>query len=127
MSGAGELDNGDVLLGGAPGPDTDSWFVDVDVYPRANWLVSLGAFGGRVGEGNNVRGFNDNVDDRDPPFPSGVVEESIGLRAGTRWELAGNRWISAEYAHVNADNRGHVSGNDDSSDGFRLEIRWDIP
>jgi len=55
------------------------------------------------------------------------VEESIGLRAGTRWEFSGNRWVAAEYAHINADNRAHVSGSDDSSDGFRLEIRWEIP
>lgn len=127
VSGAGELDGGDVLLGGAPGPDTDSWFVDVDVYPRGNWLVSVGAFGGRVGEGNIVRVLDPGVDPSNPPFPSGVVEEDIGFRAGTRWEFAGNRWIAGEYARVSADNRGHVVGADESTDAFRLEIRWDIP
>jgi hypothetical protein len=127
VSGAGEIENGDVLLGAPPGPDADAWFVNADVYPRANWRVSVGAFGGRIGEGNDVRRFDVHTDDTSPPFPSGVVETDIGLRAGTRWELGGNRWIAAEYAHVSADNRGHVSGADDSSDGFRLEIRWDIP
>ena len=127
VSGAGELNNGDVLLGGQPGPDADSWFVNADVYPRANWRVSAGAFGGRVGEGNDLRSFHLNVDEPHPAFPSGVVEKSVGLRAGTRWEFSGNRWVAAEYAHVNADNRGHVAGADDASDGFRLEIRWEIP
>jgi hypothetical protein len=127
VSGAGEIENGDVLLGGAPGPDADSWFVNADVYPRGNWLVSAGVFGGRVGEGNDVRAFQIHVDDRAPPFPSGVVEESVGFRALTRWELDGNRWISAEYAHIDADNRGHTAGADESTDAFRLEIRWDIP
>ena len=127
VSGAAELDNGDVLLGARPGPDADAWFVNADVYPRDNWRVSVGAFGGRVGEGNDLRSFHLNVDDPNPAFPSGVVEESVGLRAGTRWEFSGNRWVAAEYAHVNADNRAHVSGSDDSSDGFRLEIRWEIP
>jgi hypothetical protein len=127
VSGAGEIENGDVLLGGAPGPDADSWFVNADVYPKGNWLVSAGVFGGRVGEGNDLRGFDVHTDDPTPPFPSGVVEKNVGVRALTRWEFAGNRWVAAEYMHVTADNRGHVSGNDGSSDGFRLEIRWDIP
>jgi len=127
VSGAGEIGSGDVLLGGEPGPDADSWFVNADVYPRANWMVSLGAFGGRVGEGNDLRPFHLNVDDPNPAFPSGVVEKSIGVRVGSRWEFSGNRWVAAEYAHVNADNRGHQTGADDSSDGFKLEIRWEIP
>jgi hypothetical protein len=131
VSGAGELNNGDVLLGGQPGPDADSWFVNADVYPRANWNVSLGAFGTRIGEGNDLGKFVLHVDDPHPAFPSGVVDKSIGLRAGTKWELSGNRWIAAEYAHVNARNRPvdgkNVAGNDDTSDGFRLEIRWEIP
>lgn len=127
VSGAGELNNGDVLLGGAPGPDADAWFVNADVYPLANWRVSAGAFGGRVGEGNDLRSFHLNVDDPNPAFPSGVVETSLGVRAGARWEFSGNRWVAAEYAHVKADNRAHVAGADDSSDGFRLEIRWEIP
>ncbi len=127
VSGAGELENGDVLLGGVPGPDADTWLVNADVYPRANWRVSVGAFGQRIGEGNDLRLFQLHVDDANPAFPSGIVEKSIGLRAGTRWELSGNRWVAAEYAHVQADNRAHVAGADDSSDGFRLEIRWEIP
>jgi hypothetical protein len=127
VSGAAELNHGDVLLGGQPGPDADSWFVNADVYPRANWNVSLGAFGTRIGEGNDLRKFVLHVDDPNPAFPSGVVDKSMGLRAGTKWELSGNRWIAAEYAHVKADNRGHLAGNNDSSDGFRLEIRWEIP
>ena len=127
VSGAGELNNGDVLLGGAPGPDADSWFVNADTYPRANWRVSLGAFGTRIGEGNDLRKFVLHVDDPNPPFPSGVIDKSIGVRVGTRWELPGNKWIEADYARVKADNRGHMAGADDSSDGFRLEIRWEIP
>jgi hypothetical protein len=101
--------------------------VNADTYPRANWRVSLGAFGTRIGEGNDLRKFVLHVDDPNPPFPSGVIDKSIGVRVGTRWELPGNKWIEADYAHVKADDRGHVAGADDSSDGFRLEIRWEIP
>jgi len=127
VSGAGEVKDGDVLLGGQPGPDADAWFVDADVYPRANWLVSAGAFGGRIGAGNDLRSFHLNADDPNPAFPSGVVESSLGIRVGTRWEFSGNRWVAAEYAHVGSDNRNHDAGTDDSSDGFKLEIRWEIP
>jgi hypothetical protein len=127
VSGAGEIDHGDVLLGAGPGPDGDAWFVDAALYPRANWRVSLGVFGGRTGEGNDVRAFAFGVDDRNPPFPSGVVETDIGVRAGTRWEFPGNRWVALEYAHVSADDRGHVAGVNEATDAFRVEIRWDIP
>ena len=127
VSGAGDLAGGDVLLGGSPGPDADAWFADATVYPRANWPVSAGVFGGRIGEGNDLRRFVLHVDDPNPPFPSGIVETSLGLRASTRWELPRDRWIAAEYTHVNADNRGHVPGRDDSSGAFHVEIRWRIP
>jgi hypothetical protein len=128
VSGAGELDNGDVLLGGAPGPDSDAWFLNADVYPRGNWLVSAGVFGHRIGARNRDMSYFDvHVDPKDPPFPSGVVEETIGLRMRTRWELPGNRWIAADYARVQTDNLGNEAGVDDTSDAFRVEIRWDFP
>jgi hypothetical protein len=127
VSGAGEIDGGDVLLGGMPGPDADAWFLDAEVYPRASFKLSAGVFARRVGEGNDVRAFDLGVDDPEPPFPSGVVEETLGFRFGARWELQGNRWIAARYEHVSADNRGHVAGDDDDGDAFQLEIRWDIP
>ncbi|HET6349082.1 MAG TPA: hypothetical protein VFH88_08365 [Candidatus Krumholzibacteria bacterium] len=127
VSGAGDLTQGDVLLGGSPGPDADSWFVTADVYPLPNWMLSAGVLGGRIGQGNDLRAFDIHVDDKNPPFPSGIVEKSLGVRLETRWEWSGNRWVAGQYAHVKADNRGHVSGADDSSDSFRLELRWDIP
>jgi hypothetical protein len=127
VSGAGKIDDGDVLLGGAPGPDADSWFVIAGVFPRANWLVSAGAFGGRVGEGNDLRPFRVHEDDVNPPFPSGVVEKGVGFQASTRWEFHGNSSLFAAYAHAQADNRGHVAGASDTGDAFRLAIVWDIP
>ncbi|MDH4036751.1 MAG: capsule assembly Wzi family protein [Candidatus Krumholzibacteria bacterium] len=127
VSGAGEIAGGDVLLGGVPGGDADAWRVAADVYPRANLRVSLAAFGGRLGEGNPIRAFELGVDDPDPPFPSGVVQKSLGFEVGARWELAGNSWLEAAYAHASSDNRDHVEGADESTDAFRVEIRWDFP
>jgi len=127
VSGAGEIDEGDVLLGGLPGPDADAWFLDAELYPRDNLQVVAGVFARRVGEGDDLRAFEPGIDERDPPYPSGVVEEILGVRLSARWEFAGDSWIAAEYAHQGADNLGHVQGADDDGDAFRLEIRWDIP
>jgi hypothetical protein len=127
VSGAGEVDEGDVLLGGLPGGDADAWRLDADVFPRANLRVSLALFGGRAGEGNPIRDFELGQDDAEPPFPSGVVQKTLGFGIGARWELDGNSWLEAAYAHQSADNRTNLAGNDESTDAFRVEIRWDIP
>jgi hypothetical protein len=127
VSGAGEIDGGDVLLGGAPGGDADRWRLDAEVFPRPNLAVAVGAFGQRLGEGNPIRAFEPGRDDPTPPFPSGVVEETLGFEIGARWELDGNRWIEAAYARASVDNRAHVAGDDDTTDAFRVEIHWDIP
>ena len=127
VSGAGELTDGDVLLGGLPGPDADEWQVAADVYPRRNVAVTLSGAGRRVGEGNDLRAFDLGVDDPDPPFPSGVVERTLGVALAARWEFDGDSWVSAAYAHTRVENRGRVAGDDGNDDSFRLEIRWDIP
>ena len=127
VSGGGEIAEGDVLLGGAPGGDADAWRVDAAVYPRPDLRVTAAAFGGRNGAGNPVRAFAHGTDDPTPPFPSGIVEESLAFELGARWELEGNRWLEAVYTRASADNRGHVSGNDPTSNAFRVEIRWDMP
>jgi len=127
VSGGAELDRGDVLLGGLPGPDSDEWRADVSLYPRPNLALDLGALGRRVGEGNDLRAFDLGIDSRDPDFPSGIVEETTAVIVGLRWELEGDRHVSLAWAHAQVDNRGHVAGADDSDDSFRLEIRWDIP
>ena len=127
VSGAGDLAAGDVLLGGVPGPDADTWRIDAEVFPRANVALSAGWFGARIGEGRDVRGFEQGVDDKNPPFPSGVVDETFGFDVGARYELRGDSWIAATYAHASASNRSNISGNDPKTDAFRLELRWDIP
>ncbi len=126
VSGAGDLTGGDVLLGGIPAPDADTWRIDAEVFPRANLAVSAGAFGTRIGEGRDVRGF-ELGDDKDPPFPSGIVDETIGFDVGARYEFRGDSWAAFTYAHASAKNRGNVAGSDPVTDAFRLEIRWDIP
>jgi len=126
VSGAGKLEEGDVLLGGAPSPDTDAWRLDVDVYPRANLSVTAGVFGRRAGEGRDIRGFQTG-DDKNPPFPSGIVDELVGFNLGAKYELAGDSWVALTYAHASATNRDNVAGNDPVTDAFRVEIRWDIP
>lgn len=126
VSGAGDLAGGDVLLGGVPAPDAESWRVDAEAFPRANLLVTAGVFGARIGEGRDGIAFQPG-DDKDPPFPSGVVDETIGFDLGARYELAGDSWVLVSYAHASEKNRGNVAGNDVVTDSFRLEIRWDIP
>ncbi len=126
VSGAGELSNGDVLLGGIPEPDADTWRVDAEVFPRPHFAVTAGAFGTRIGEGRDLRVFAPG-DDKNPPFPSGIVDETIGFDAGARYEFKGDSWVAFTYAHASAKNRGNVSGADPVTDAFRLEIRWDIP
>ncbi|HEU4929202.1 MAG TPA: hypothetical protein VFU38_05180, partial [Candidatus Krumholzibacteria bacterium] len=126
VSGAADLAEGDVLLGGIPGPDADTWRVDAELFPRANVAVSAGVFGVRMGEGRDLRGFEQG-DDKNPPFPSGTVDETFGFDVGARYELHGDSWIAATYAHGSAKNRGNVAGSDPVTDAFRLEIRWDIP
>lgn len=127
VSGAGVIADGDVLLGGGPGPDADEWELTADVYPRDNFAVALSGAGRRVGEGNDVRAFDLGVDEPAPPFPSGVVERTLGVALGARWEFEGDTWIAASYAHTRVENRGRVAGDDGDGNSFRLEIRWDIP
>ncbi len=126
VTGAGEIENGDVLLGGAPSPDADTWRLDAELFPRANLGVTVGIFGARVGEGRDLRAF-ELGDDKDPAFPSGVVDETMGFDIGARYEFSGNSWAALTYAHASASNRGNVAGVDPATDAFRLEIRWDIP
>jgi hypothetical protein len=126
VTGAGDLSAGDVLLGGIPAPDAESWRVDVEVFPRPIFSVVAGVFGARIGEGRDVRGFEPG-DDKDPPFPSGVVDETIGFDFGGRYGLGGDSSVSFLYAHASAKNRGNVAGDDPVTDAFRVEIRWDIP
>jgi hypothetical protein len=127
VSGAGEISQGDVLLGGEPGGDADRWRVGAEVFPRGNLRVEAAAFGVRLGEGNPVRTFELGVDDPTPSFPSGVVQKTIGFEIAARWELEGNSWLEAAWSHQSADNRAHVSGDDETTDAFRVEIRWDFP
>jgi hypothetical protein len=126
VSGAGNLAGGDVLLGGIPAPDADTWSIAAEVFPRPHVAVSAGAFGTRIGEGRDVRGFVLG-DDANPPFPSGVVDETTGFDVGARYEFRGDSWMAFTYAHASAKNRGNAAGNDPVTDAFRLEIRWDIP
>ena len=126
VSGAGDLAGGDVLLGGVPAPDADSWRLGAEVFPRAELAVAANVFGTRIGEGRDLRGFQPGGD-KNPPFPSGVVDETIGFDLGARYELPGDSWVAFTYAHASAKNRGNVAGNDPDTDAFRLEIRWDIP
>jgi hypothetical protein len=74
-----------------------------------------------------VRTFELGVDDPTPSFPSGVVQKTIGFEIAARWELEGNSWLEAAWSHQSADNRAHVSGDDETTDAFRVEIRWDFP
>ncbi len=119
--------DGDVLLGGLPGPDADSWFVNADVYPRANWPWRSREPG--------AAWERETTCDRSSSGWTTPTRRSRRAwwrrRWHWRWQRAGSsaetRWVAAEYVHTRVDNRGHVAGEDDDDDSFRLEIRWDIP
>jgi len=125
VSGEGIIDEGDVMLGGAPGPDMDQWRLSLAVYPRANIIVRGVALGEGRGEGNDLRPYQPG-DPTDPPFPSGVVQRTRAYGLGARWEFDRNMWIDGRWAYTDVHNIGNVSGADDDSHSFRLEVRFEF-
>lgn len=125
VSGEGELDAGDVLLGGEPGPDSDQWRIELEVYPRANVFARGAVIGERRGEGNDFRSFTPG-DPVDPPFPSGVTQRTRTFAAELRWEFDRNQWVRGVYGFTQGHNLGHVLGADENSHSFRVELRLEI-
>jgi outer membrane receptor protein involved in Fe transport len=121
----GELDRGEPLIAGAPGPDSDEWMVGLNVYPRADVTATLRFDVVRLGEGNDFRKWVRPMDPS-PPFPLGVVERTIRVGASLTWELAGNSRISVSFSRAFVENQDHISGRDDNSSEFRAAGSLDL-
>ena len=125
VSGEAELGEGDVLLGGEPGPDTAGWRIVGEVYPRENVVLRALVFGERRGEGNDFRKHVPPADPN-PSFPLGIVQRTIGFGGALRWEFDRNKWISGAYSRATIHNSGNISGNNGNADAFRIAIHWEI-
>jgi hypothetical protein len=115
----------DVLLGGRPGPDADTWRVEGEFYPYPTVIAAGAVFGTRLGEGNDLRRFVPG-EPTDPPFPSGVVERTLGWALKVRWELPRNSWIEAYYSRAKISNLSHQADRDKTTDAFRVVARVDF-
>ncbi|MBI4720287.1 MAG: hypothetical protein HY770_03500 [Chitinivibrionia bacterium] len=125
VAGFGLPGAGDPLLGGYPGPDTDSWRAEIRAFPRPDLPVTLGLSGLRRGEGNDFRAFNPG-DDPNPSFPSGVVERTFGIDLALAWELRGGSAAGLFWQWLNVDNRDAVAGNDADDTSIALSVMWDF-
>lgn len=125
VSGEGRVTEGDVVLGGDPGPDADTWRIEADVYPRPNTIATLAFYGEGRGEGNDLRQFVPGSD-ISPPFPSGVVQRTRGWSLGLRWEFDRNQWITGTYGRAHLSNLGHDVDRDQTEDAFRVEIHFEF-
>lgn len=125
VAGDGLPHTGDPLLGGDPGPDSDSWRFQIRLFPLAAMPVTLGIEGTRRGEGNDFRKFTAGMDPF-PPFPSGTVETTLGIDVRVKWELDGGSGLEGFWRWQTVDNRDHIAGagNDDTS--FFLSLLWDL-
>lgn len=115
----------DVLLGGQPGPDADTWRLEGEFYPRPTVILTGGVFFRRLGEGNDLRRYEPG-DPVDPPFPSGEVERTVGWDLTARWELPRNSWVEGFYSRASVSNLQHQPGRDETTDAFHFVVRYDF-
>lgn len=125
IAGGGELEQGDPLIAGAPGPDSDEWTVGLNTYPRADMTAAVHFVMVRRGEGDDFRKWKWPMDPS-PPFPLGVIERTIHIGASLTWELTGNSRISAMFSRAFVENQDHISGQDDNSSAFRIAGTLDL-
>jgi hypothetical protein len=123
--GEAALDEGDVVLGGAPGPDSDSWRVELEVFPRRNVVATGTVAGTRRGEGQDFRTHVPG-EDPNPPFPIPVVERTLDVSIALKYEFNRNRYAVGEFGYRRVDDAGHVEGVDDSGSSFRLAVHWEL-
>jgi len=125
VSGEGDLAGGDVLLGASPGPDTETWRIRADVYPRENVVVGLFAYGEGRGAGNDFRPHTA-PEDPNPPFPSGYVQRTRGGGADVRWELRRNQFVTGPYTRARIHSAGNILGMDETISAFRVFLHWEF-
>ena len=125
VSGEGILSEGDVLLGGEPGPDADHWRIEGEFYPRHDLIATAAVFSERRGQGND---FRPHVKPADPAplFPLGIVQRTAGWAVKLQWELRRNSKVTGYYSRVTVHNKGNVPDLDADGESFRLEVSWDF-
>ena len=96
------------------GPDAD------ELYGQAQYLLSPRAYISlsldfvRKGEGDLFHPYEDNWgSDKTPPFPSGVVEKSIGGWLDFRYAID-HAELRGRVGYRSIDNRGNIPGNTNS-------------
>ena len=62
----------------------------------------------------------------DPALPSGIVQRTIGWGLKARWELPRNSWVEGAFFRGRVSNIDHVRGDSDTSNAFRLAVRFDF-
>jgi hypothetical protein len=125
VSGSGDRDAGNPLLGGQPGPDADTWRIEGEFYPRGDVVLSGVLFSERIGEGNDLQAYEPG-DPIDPPFPSGVVQRSRGWTVRVRWEAPRNSWVEGSYSRARITNIAHDPDDDQTTNAFSVVVRYDF-
>ena len=125
VSGEGIPDQGDVLLGGDPGPDSDSWRIEAEVYPRPNVVTKGFVYSERRGTGNDLRRHIPPADPA-PPFPLPPIQRTRGIGIEVKWEFNRNIWFSGAASRAWIYNAGYIRGADDTLDAFRVLIHWEF-
>jgi hypothetical protein len=125
VAGGGQPGQGDRLLGGGVGPDSDRLSVAIETFPRPNLIARISSRLTRRGEGSDFRKFLHGMD-VNPRFPSGVVEKIIDLRLGAVWELDGGSSFSFEWAWEKVKNRAHAAGTEERSTAFDISLLLDF-
>lgn len=117
--------NLDTALGAAQGPDADTAFLDVEVYPIPSLTTNLTFQMARRGQGNDWQMF-ETGDPVDPPFPSGVVQTTVGFGLGVEWELRGNSSLGASVFQAHVDNLDHQPDDDEWTTSVLVHLTWDL-
>ncbi len=125
VTGRGDPLAGDAPLGAIEGPDGDVARLEADYFPRPSVTTSAFMTFRRRGEGNDYRKHEPGLDPS-PPFPSGVVEETLSFGLGLRWEFERNSSAGLAIEHAIVRNRDHQPDADDNSTMFRAFFIWDL-
>jgi hypothetical protein len=125
IAGSGSLQEGESLIAGAPGPDSDEWMARLSIYPRSDVVFEFRFLATRLGEGNDLRPFERPLDPF-PHFPLGIVERTVEIGASLVLELEGNSRVSLGFSRAFVDNVDHLSDQDTNSTAFRIAATWDL-
>jgi hypothetical protein len=115
----------DSPLGAPQGPDADTAFLDVAVYPAPSLTTALSFSMRRRGEGNDYRAFPEGSD-INPPFPSGVVEKTMSVGLAVEWALPRHSSIGGNVVQSRVENVGHQSGDDRWTTSVSIHLTWNL-